>query len=176
MKSCTKCGQTKEDTEFYLEKAKRKDGSIREFRRSHCRACETKRKKARDSRTKDDRANQHLLNKYGLTLKDRDKLAEIQGGCGICGTKKPGGRHNTWNIDHCHNTGMVRGVLCWNCNVAIGKLNDDSNLLRRATQWVEQSEQPELSLLRPSPMESCDCYVHGPLPGQDLHGSKHQPT
>ena len=72
MKTCTKCGQTKKIKEFYLEKAKRKDGSIREFRRSHCRACEKKRKSKRDRRTKEERANQHLLNKYGLTTELRE--------------------------------------------------------------------------------------------------------
>ena len=139
MKSCTKCGQTKDETEFYLEKAKRKDGSIREFRRSHCRACEKARKSKRDKRTKQQKADAQLMRKYGIDTKQRDLLANIQGGCGICGTKKPGGRYNAWNVDHCHHTGKVRGVLCWDCNVAIGKLKDDSNLLRRAIQWLEQS-------------------------------------
>ena len=169
MKSCTKCGQTKKDTEFYLEKAKRKDGSIREFRRSHCRACETKRKREADKRTKEERANQHLLNRYGITTELRDKLAEIQGGCGICGAKVPGGRYNTWNVDHCHHTGKVRGVLCWECNAGIGKLKDDPNLLRRAIQWLEQSEQPELSLLQPSPMGNCGRYVRVAPLDQGLH-------
>ena len=169
-KSCTKCGQTKNETEFYLEKAKRKDGSIREFRRSHCRACEKIRKSKRDKRTKEERANQHLLNTYGITAEIRDKLAEIQGGCGICPAKEPGGRYNTWNIDHCHHTGKIRGVLCWDCNVGIGKLKDDANLLRRATQWVEQSEQPELSLLLQDPMGSYGRFSHASLPFQDQHG------
>ena len=155
MKCCTKCEQIKEDTEFYLEKAKRKDGSIREFRRSHCRSCELKRKSKRDQRTKQQKADSELMRKYGLNSELRDKLAEIQGGCGICGTKKPGGRYNTWNVDHCHHTGKVRGVLCWECNSGIGKLKDDPNLLRRAIQWLEQSEQPELSLLQPNPKDSC---------------------
>ena len=89
-----------------------------------------------------------------------DKLADIQGGCGICGCKEPGGRYGTWNVDHCHKTGAVRGVLCWECNVGIGKLKDDPNLLRRAIQWLEQSEQPELSLLKQGPMESlCIAFV-----------------
>ena len=170
MKSCTKCGQTKDETEFYLEKAKRKDGSIREFRRSHCRACELKRKSKRDKRTKEQKANAELLRKYGINAELRDKLAEIQGGCGICGAKVPGGRYNTWNVDHCHHTGKVRGVLCWDCNVGIGKLKDDAQLLRRAIQWLEQSEQPELSLLQPGRGGSCDYYAHESLPSQGLHG------
>ena len=167
MKSCTKCGQTKDETEFYPGKAKRKDGSIREFRRSHCRACELKRKSKRDKRTKQQKADAELMRKYGLTTDARDLLATIQGGCGICGTKKPGGRYNSWNVDHCHDTGKVRGVLCWDCNVGIGKLKDDANLLRRAIQWLEQSEQPELSLLQPSPMESYEHCVHEELQSQD---------
>ena len=169
MKTCTKCGQTKEETEFYLAKAKRKDGSIREFRRSHCRPCELNRKSKRDRRTKKQKADAELLRKYGITTELRDKLAEIQGGCGICGTKNPGGKYNTWNVDHCHHTGKVRGVLCWDCNVGIGKLQDDANLLRRAIQWLEQSEQPELSLMKPGPMESCEHCVHVELQSQGWH-------
>ena len=167
-KTCTKCGQTKDESEFYLEKAKRKDGSIREFRRSQCTACETARKRKHDNRTKRQKADQHLMRKYGINCDIRDALAEIQGGCGICGTKKPGGRSGTWNVDHCHDTGMVRGVLCWDCNVGIGKLKDDANLLRRATQWVEQSEQPELSLLRQGLMGSCEHFSHASLQNRDL--------
>jgi hypothetical protein len=147
-KTCTKCGQTKDESEFYLDKRKRKDGSVREFRKSHCRACELKRKSKRDKRTKRQRADAELMRKYGINCDMRDALALAQGGCGICGTKKPGGRSHTWNVDHCHHTGKVRGVLCWDCNVGIGKLKDDANLLRRATQWVEQSG-PQVWCLQP---------------------------
>ena len=175
MKSCTKCGQTKEDSNFYLEKAKRKDGSIREFRRSHCRACELSRKSKRDKRTKKQRADADCMRKYGITSDIREAMAIRQGGCGICGTKKPGGRSGTWNIDHCHKTGNVRGVLCWECNVGIGKLKDDPVLTRRATQWLEQTEQLVLLPLLPSQEESCEHFFHASLPFQDLLGLEHQP-
>ena len=171
MKSCTKCGQTKEDTEFYLEKAKRKDGSIREFRRSHCRACELSRKSKRDKRTKEQRRQAHDLRKYGLTPDVREAMLVAQGhACGICRTKKPGGRYNSWNIDHCHDTGVVRGLLCWECNIGIGKLKDDAHLLRRAIQWLEQSEQQVLTPQLLDPMGNCDCYAHEQLLNRDQHG------
>ena len=158
-------------TENILEKAKRKDGSIREFRRSHCRACETARKRKADKRTKLKRQQENELRKYGLTPDVKEAMLTAQRhSCGICGTKKPGGRYNSWNVDHCHDTGKVRGVLCWDCNVGIGKLKDDANLLRRAIQWLEQSEQPELSLLQPDPMGSCEHFFHASLPSQDQHG------
>ena len=169
MKPCSKCRQQFPLTEFYSWIVETKTKGPRKRYRYICKACDRQSKRARDKRTKQERANQSLLSRYGITAEIRDKLADIQGGCGICGTKNPGGRYNTWNVDHCHHTGKVRGVLCWDCNVGIGKLKDDAQLLRRAIQWLEQSEQPELSLLQPNPMESCDCYAHGPPLDQGLH-------
>ncbi|WP_267885859.1 endonuclease VII domain-containing protein [Streptomyces sp. ATexAB-D23] len=40
-------------------------------------------------------------------------------------------------VDHCHRTGRVRGVPCFNCNSAIGKLGDDPDALRRAIAYLE---------------------------------------
>ncbi len=140
MKTCTKCGLNKVDTEFYLQKAKRKDGSIREFRRSHCRACELSRQSERDRMTKQQKREAHELRKYGLTPDLKQALLDNQNhSCGICGTKKPGGKYDTWNIDHCHKTGEVRGLLCWVCHTGIGRPNDDPALLRKAIQWWEHS-------------------------------------
>nr|WP_120724971.1 endonuclease VII domain-containing protein [Streptomyces hundungensis] len=41
------------------------------------------------------------------------------------------------HVDHCHQTGRVRGVLCFNCNSAIGKLGDDPDTVRRAAAYLE---------------------------------------
>ncbi|MFE5188252.1 endonuclease VII domain-containing protein [Streptomyces sp. NPDC056628] len=41
------------------------------------------------------------------------------------------------HVDHCHETGRVRGVLCFNCNSAIGKLGDDPDAVRRAAAYSE---------------------------------------
>lgn len=41
------------------------------------------------------------------------------------------------HVDHCHEAGRVRGVLCFNCNSAIGKLGDDPDVLRRAIAYLE---------------------------------------
>ncbi|MEU8956887.1 endonuclease VII domain-containing protein [Streptomyces sp. NPDC048518] len=43
------------------------------------------------------------------------------------------------HVDHCHETGKVRGVLCFNCNSAIGKLGDDPDTVRRAAAYLEGS-------------------------------------
>ncbi len=44
----------------------------------------------------------------------------------------------TMSVDHCHITGKVRGLLCNLCNTAIGSLNDDSTLVRRAAEYLDE--------------------------------------
>lgn len=46
------------------------------------------------------------------------------------------GARDKRQIDHCHDTGRVRGVLCWDCNSAIGKLGDNKEGIQRALQYL----------------------------------------
>jgi hypothetical protein len=66
--------------------------------------------------------------------------------CAVCRTDKPGGRGETWHIDHCHETNVVRGLLCHHCNLGIGYLRDSPQIMRAAIKYVEQAqpEQPHL--------------------------------
>ena len=74
----------------------------------------------------------HLKRHYGLTEAERDEMVASQTGlCVIC-PKVP-----AVHVDHCHKTGRVRGVLCFNCNSAIGKLGDDPDAVRRAAVYLE---------------------------------------
>ncbi|WP_338703524.1 endonuclease VII domain-containing protein [Streptomyces sp. Q6] len=74
----------------------------------------------------------HLKRHYDLTEADRDEMIASQVGvCVIC-RKAP-----AVHVDHCHETGRVRGVLCFNCNSAIGKLGDDPGAVRRAADYLE---------------------------------------
>ncbi|WP_322974597.1 endonuclease domain-containing protein [Actinacidiphila epipremni] len=50
---------------------------------------------------------------------------------------RPGARGPPVHVDHCRETGRVRGVLCFNCNSAIGKLGDDPGTARRAIVYLE---------------------------------------
>ncbi|MET7613789.1 endonuclease VII domain-containing protein [Streptomyces seoulensis] len=67
-----------------------------------------------------------------LTVAERDAMVDSQRGlCVIC-LNAPAA-----HVDHCHKTGRVRGVLCFNCNSAIGKLGDDPEAVRRAAAYLE---------------------------------------
>lgn len=81
-----------------------------------------------------------LLKQYGLTIETYNALAEAQGGkCAICegppcGRKGESGAR--FHVDHCHETGRVRGLLCHRCNTALGSFRDDRELLRRALAYL----------------------------------------
>jgi hypothetical protein len=78
-----------------------------------------------------------LKKKYGLTVEEFDRMLAEQGnGCAICGRSDADSRGGRLHVDHCHATGRVRGLLCSACNTAIGKLNDDPELLGRAREYL----------------------------------------
>lgn len=78
-----------------------------------------------------------LWRKYKITVAQWDALLEAQCfACAICGEGAPG--KAGWQTDHCHKTGVVRGILCALCNTAIGKLADSPKLLRKAAEYLEK--------------------------------------
>jgi quinol monooxygenase YgiN len=70
---------------------------------------------------KETNACAHFRRQYGITKSERDYLI-LQSNfvCDICGDDSVNKFHGTLVIDHCHETGQVRGVLCNTCNIAIG--------------------------------------------------------
>lgn len=80
------------------------------------------------------------LQQYGLSLEDYDTMHAAQKGvCGICKLPEPrkGGR---LSVDHCHKTGKVRGLLCHNCNHALGNLKDSIPNLNSAIDYLKRSD------------------------------------
>lgn len=71
--------------------------------------------------------------KYGMTLEDVQLLEDAQGGvCAIC-SAVPDGK---LNVDHDHETGKVRGLLCRSCNLALGFFRDSRDLLEAASAYL----------------------------------------
>lgn len=104
------------------------------------------RERLRERQSEYNRANrgeiqrkQRLYNfrKYGVTPEWAAAQLEAQGGlCAICKTDSPGGR-GRWHVDHDHETGAVRGLLCCACNLGIGHLKDSTDVLRAALAYLE---------------------------------------
>lgn len=87
-----------------------------------------------------DKRKAQRIKKYNLTFDDFNALLESQnGGCAICRYSDRSEPKFFPVVDHCHTTGAVRGLLCANCNHAIGKFKDNPALLRDAAQYLEDS-------------------------------------
>ena len=92
----------------------------------------------RMKRDPDVNRRKQIVRAYGITLEEYDEFLRKQGGgCAICGsTKCPHGY--SMPVDHCHITGKVRGVLCDQCNKALGLLGDDVDLLMKAIRYLQK--------------------------------------
>ena len=77
--------------------------------------------------------------RYGITLEKQANRLEAQGGkCGICKTSDFGERGP--HTDHCHKTGVFRGVLCFRCNAGLGSFRDNTEFLEAAIKYLQQAE------------------------------------
>lgn len=151
-KICTKCGESKPTTEF------RKRGKNLEARCKSCRneeaakyyvANKEKRKEsvakyyaANKEKVNEYRAEYRAANKekckaskiaseYGITLERAKALhANRSGPCPICGVVAK--RH----IDHCHTTGVVRCLICADCNIGLGRFKDNPAALLNAVAYL----------------------------------------
>lgn len=156
-KKCNTCKQHKPLSAFY-KIANGKDGV-----RPQCKECTSKREKEKYANSSDWREDKirkqrekretdpefkaahrarcrrwHLKHTYGLSEADYLAMVEKQNGrCAICG-ELPEDRkaRSSLVVDHCHSTGVVRGLLCDLCNTAIGKFNDDYRLVEKAAKYL----------------------------------------
>jgi hypothetical protein len=77
-----------------------------------------------------------LKSRYGLTVADYERILAEQGGfCAICRRDKLG-RFKRFHVDHDHATGRVRGLLCPDCNLGLGKFADDPSRLQAALKYL----------------------------------------
>lgn len=169
MKICRKCGYPKDETTEFNKHPKTKDGlqswcrdcgkkagkaahakvspKVRwerqqQWRKDHPEAYKASRAKyQKNNRTKilAAKRRQHLR-AYGLTPEAYDQLVAAQGGvCLICGGV-PNGQWRRLQVDHCHKTGKIRGLLCVNCNRAIGYLGDDPDRAIRVAAYLKEAD------------------------------------
>jgi hypothetical protein len=155
-KVCTKCQERKPITDYHNSK-RSKDGLF-----WHCKICCRKRHTdwAENNREhmKEYRQNwndqnpeygrRYTLQKYDLTVDQyNNMLTEQVGVCKICGqpeTSVSRGALRSLSVDHCHDTGKVRGLLCYRCNTSIGRMNDDPDLLQKAVDYLTASHPPDI--------------------------------
>lgn len=81
--------------------------------------------------------NQKLRAQYGITLDDYHCMLVAQNNCcALCGKEFGDTQFTRPAVDHCHNTGKVRGLLHGQCNTGLGFFNDDIDLLLKAAEYL----------------------------------------
>jgi Recombination endonuclease VII len=92
--------------------------------------------KKRAKQTPDSKKRALLKSKYGITLEQFNQMLLDQGGvCALCNQAPASGK--CLHVDHCHQTGRVRGLLCHQCNWYLGKVDADPTLLARLQKYSE---------------------------------------
>lgn len=80
--------------------------------------------------------NIDLKKRFGIDIIEYNNLREKQNySCAICG-KHESDENFDLAVDHCHSTGIVRGLLCKQCNTGLGHFKDDVSLLNKAIQYL----------------------------------------
>ncbi|MGY1623043.1 endonuclease VII domain-containing protein [Geodermatophilus sp. SYSU D00965] len=101
-------------------------------RATYCLPCHNARGKASREKIGGSRTY-HLSRRYGISAAEADLMLEAQDGlCAICNTASAA------HVDHDHETGRVRELLCFNCNGGLGQFKDDPDVLRAAAGYVER--------------------------------------
>ena len=103
-----------------------------------CDSCATERHRVKQ---KADRRRKGLWEGYKMTLEEYQKMHDEQGGkCLICNqeTKGRGKKKNQLAVDHCHETGKIRGLLCNYCNTGLGLFRDNISLLEKASNYLKE--------------------------------------
>lgn len=143
-KHCPKCNKELPISKFYKAKRQKTGYQLwcmdcqRLNSRSHYKNIDLE-KRRRWSRTQ-------LLRKYGLTIESYDALLKEQGGvCAICLQPETScsskGIVDSLRVDHCHSTGVVRGLLCSECNFGISKFDDSMGKMMSAVSYLLKFKQ-----------------------------------
>ncbi len=130
MKHCSKCGEKKPLDEF-----KKHKGCV-EGRQNICKVCNTLYRKQYNKTDVESRKYAHIRRRYNLSKADFDKLHENHNGlCGLCGELLG----DKYDIDHCHKTGAVRGIIHRKCNWLLGAVDDSIPMLQGAIEYLKRS-------------------------------------
>ena len=106
---------------------------------ANCAPCLRARRKARyadDPEYRERKLVRNTAKRYGIT---DDLVRELlaRAACDACESQEPGSPKG-WHIDHDHESGMVRGLLCHSCNTALGLLNEDPERMSALITYIKR--------------------------------------
>ena len=140
MRMCTVCKTAKPFEDFYngLKAKKQRYSTNKKYLHSRCKECDHARVKIyhKNNRTRLTKQQliRHRFREYGLTEEEYNNMVLSQNNlCAICNNPS---KNKALAIDHNHKTGEVRGLLCHNCNLAIGLFKENISVFTSAIKYL----------------------------------------
>lgn len=128
MKKCSQCKKEKPESEFYADKVTL-DGL-----NNRCITC----KKEYYQKNKRLERDRYLEREFGFLPGQYEKILKSQNGvCKICYKICSTGKRLC--VDHCRETNKIRGLLCKSCNIGIGELKHNTELLEEAIKYLKEN-------------------------------------
>ena len=125
---CLDCNEVKALDDFPRNKRYEKG------RHPYCKPCHNARGKESKDRLYGGSSHYHRRSRYGLDFGEYEEMLLDQGDvCAIC-LEAP-----AEHVDHDHETGQVRGILCFNCNGGLGQFRDRVDIMRKAIDYLERT-------------------------------------
>ena len=130
-KTCTSCLRTFDKSYFHKNKTT-KDGKCYQ-----CKECNSKKSCKWKVENKEKAKDSDYKRKYGISYAEYGYMLSQQGGgFAICEVPFSEAQRGVLFVDHCHKTGNFRGLLCQNCNTAIGLLQDNPLFCTKAAEYL----------------------------------------
>jgi hypothetical protein len=111
-----------------------------------------------ENQSEAEKRNRHLIKMFGITVEQEQFMLAAQGGvCAICGGP-PTSKHKVFHVDHDHETGIIRGLLCGSCNRALGLFRDSVTILENAAAYLKASRAAAMGLKKSPPSDGADLW------------------
>lgn len=134
-KECKHCSSHKLYKDFHDNK------EMRDGKSSYCKPCATERSRQWRLKNRDRARDTYLQKEYGISLAQHTQMfLDQSGSCAICGVEECNAPRSTLFVDHDHNTGEVRGLLCHHCNSGLGHFMDNPEWLKGAAVYLSKEK------------------------------------
>lgn len=145
----------KDNLQYYKDYRKENSEKNKKYLKEYFKNSENKlkklerdRKRYQENREKDliRRRNSILKYHFGITMEEYNRMLKEQNEvCAICYNKetdceKRTGKPRSLAVDHCHQTGKIRGLLCRKCNTAIGLLKENLNIINNCINYLTKEK------------------------------------
>lgn len=142
-KTCSGCDQTLELEKFYKKPRHKTYKGLAGYS-SLCKVCYRSHRAEYVKNNPDTYKNSARcthIKRYGITVADYNRMFSEQGGCCKACKRHQDVFKRRLVIDHCHQTGKVRGLLCISCNLCLGYVNDNKNTLLSLMEYLDLNSE-----------------------------------